>query len=398
MQHIPAKVIDIDFSQPKVHGGLYVDKEKTVCSRLPLQQPTMEEKQAFVAGLQKIFSKSAVVSAFIMNQDESVTDASGQTAKKLPRTIMSYYDPRYCQMSQRMLEQESRRILKEELTVTKAEAEYLLKCTKLQSQSSTWFEHRKGRLTASSFRAICHTSCEKPSKSLIARILQLTPPPKSAALTWGIRNEPKARKAYEFVMKSSHSSFSVETTGLHVNLKYPYIGASPDGLTSCTCCGKGILEIKCPFSVRNSAPVNASCFNSSESGVHKLSVTHDYYYQIQGQMGIAERSFCDFVCWTLEDIYIERIFYDQEFFLSMEEKLCRFFVSVLFPRVLTGSEKEKAPHLSEATGVFCYCRKGEQGDMILCDSPNCKYGWFHFPCVNLSSTPTGTWFCPDCRH
>ena len=159
-----------------------------------------------------------------------------------------------------------------------------------------------------------------------------------------------------------------------------------------------ILEIKCPYSLQDSIPTNAPYLTSSMDGEYKLSTTHKYYYQVQGQLGITGRPFCDFVCWTPQDIHVERILYDPDFFIEMELKLQNFFVSVILPRVLCGEDKENIQHPSELTGNFCYCRKGEFGDMVLCDSPSCKYGWFHFSCVNLSSTPTDAWFYPDCRQ
>ena len=217
-----------------------------------------------------------------------------------------------------MLAQESQRVFEKELKVTNAEAMYLTQCTRLQVQSMVWFEHRKGRLTASRFGAICHTSVDKPAKSLVVQLLQRKLTAKGAALTWGIEKESKARLEYEGVMKISHTSFKVESTGLHVNPKYPHLGASPDGLTSCTCCGDGILEIKCPYSLRDSIPTNAPCLTSSMDGEYKLSTTHEYYYQVHGQLGITGRPFCDFVCWTPQDIHVERILYDPDFFVEME--------------------------------------------------------------------------------
>ena len=77
------------------------------------------------------------------------------------------------------------------------------------------------------------------------------------------------------VMKISHTSFKVESTGLHINPKYPHLRASPDGPTSCTCCGDGILEIKCPYSLRDSIPTSAPYLNSSMDGEYKLSTTHE---------------------------------------------------------------------------------------------------------------------------
>lgn len=185
--------------------------------------------------------------------------------------------------------------------MTDEEGEYLAHSTRLQTQSHLWFEHRKGRLTASTFGAVCRTSVDKPSQSLVSKILQQCPPPKSDA---GTDNESKARAAYELTAKTDHSSFSLETTGLHVNPKYPHLGASPDGLISCSCCGKGWLEIKCPYSVRHTTPMNASYLKATEDG-YELSRTHDYFFQMQGQLAILERSFCDFVCWTPHGLHIE---------------------------------------------------------------------------------------------
>ena len=68
------------------------------------------------------------------------------------------------------------------------------------------------------------------------------------------------------MMSMTHAEFEVEATGLHVNPKYPYLGASPDGLVTCACCGNGLLEVKCPYSVRNSPPTCAAYLHTSENG------------------------------------------------------------------------------------------------------------------------------------
>lgn len=47
--------------------------------------------------------------------------------------------------------------------------------------------------------------------------------------------------------------------------------------------------------------------------------------------------------------------------------------------------------------VYCLCRKISFGNMVGCDNKKCKYEWFHFECVSLTSKPKGKWFCPDCR-
>ena len=45
-------------------------------------------------------------------------------------------------------------------------------------------------------------------------------------------------------MASTHTNFECRTSGLVV---YPFLGASPDGVTLCGCCGEGIVENKCPY-------------------------------------------------------------------------------------------------------------------------------------------------------
>ena len=47
---------------------------------------------------------------------------------------------------------------------------------------------------------------------------------------------------------------------------------------------------------------------------------------------------------------------------------------------------------------YCFCQKRSYGDMVGCDNDDCKYQWFHFGCVGLTSTPLEQWFCSDeCR-
>lgn len=301
-------------------------------------------------------------------------------------------------MPQRDLLAECKKVFKE-LSISKEEAAYLAEATKLQSESLVWFEHRRGRLTASRFLSFCKTVVESPSKSLIDAVFQRKTPPKAAALCWGIEKEEIARKQYEEIMKEKHASFKLSTTGLHVNPQYPHLGASPDGLVTCSCCGDGLLEIKCPYSLRHTTPQSPGkdfYLKPSPDGV-RLSTTHQYYYQVQGQLVICNRSYSDFVCWTPRGIHVERIARRDEVFLEMKPKLDKFFVHVILPRILSGQmDQENEPPTSACPG-YCYCRKGEQGDMVACDNPSCPYEWFHFKCVGLKSPPEGAWFCPDCE-
>ena len=100
-------------------------------------------------------------------------------------------------------------------------------------------------------------------------------------------------------MKESHSNFSVCDVGLVINPKWPYLGATPDGKVSCTCCGKGIVEIKCPYCHKESTIDNATqdknfCLKKDSSGKIYLDHSHAYYFQVQTQLFLTDLEYCDF--------------------------------------------------------------------------------------------------------
>lgn len=129
--------------------------------------------------------------------------------------------------------------------------------TKNQSKSKEWFRLRAGRVTASVFKSVCRTSLLSPSISLLKRICYSDVKGSSEAMRYGIHNEATARIFYGRHMAEKHRLFKVVQCGLYINNKFPHLGASPDGITSCKCCGNGVVEIKCPYSSRNDANLNS---------------------------------------------------------------------------------------------------------------------------------------------
>ena len=67
--------------------------------------------------------------------------------------------------------------------------------------------------------------------------------------------EEEARQHYlEEKKRLGHKDVKVEPCGLFVIQNKSFLGASPDAVVSCSCCGKGVLEIKCPYSIANQVP------------------------------------------------------------------------------------------------------------------------------------------------
>ena len=160
-----------------------------------------------------------------------------------------------------------------------------------------------------------HTSICSPSQSLIKEILEpnFKSQLKLPAIQWGIKHEHNAREQYLSCKEKEHAELRCTASGLCINLKHPHLGANPDGVVKCKCCGKGLLKTKCPFKHKERHPHDATdnkyCFQP-DKGQTFLKHSHEYYIQVQGLIAVCEADYCDFVCWTPKGTHIERILPD----------------------------------------------------------------------------------------
>ena len=95
--------------------------------------------------------------------------------------------------------------------------------------------------------------------------------------------------AYMSSQKASHSNLKVSQCGLFVMQNHIFAAASPDRLVSCSCCGEGLPEVKCPLSAANQ-PANEKHVTYLEivNGKTCLKLMHEYYSQVQYQMGVTK--------------------------------------------------------------------------------------------------------------
>ena len=82
----------------------------------------------------------------------------------------------------------------------------------------------------------CWTNQENPAKSLIKKIYYKNKF-RSIATDWGCMHEDNAQAAYVDVVSKEHQNFSMKTSRLIINPCWPHMGASPDGIDECSCCG-----------------------------------------------------------------------------------------------------------------------------------------------------------------
>ena len=106
----------------------------------------------------------------------------------------------------------------------------------------------------------------------------------TAPIRHGRKYEPVAIAAYEKLYK-----VRVLPSGIVVHGCYPYLGTSPDGIFDHNL----IVEIKCPYINRFQLIDHGSVpyFIQTDHGF-ELSRSHDYYYQIQGQLAICNKKLC----------------------------------------------------------------------------------------------------------
>ena len=73
----------------------------------------------------------------------------------------------------------------------------------------------------------------------------------SKACDYILTCEADALHMHKDSMQATHDFFELKKCGLVLDSENPFIGASPDGIISCSCCGEGVVEVKCPFSCRD---------------------------------------------------------------------------------------------------------------------------------------------------
>jgi hypothetical protein len=106
----------------------------------------------------------------------------------------------------------------------------------------------------------------------------------------------------------------------------------------CNCCGEGLLEVKCPISIAGLNPKTASLpYLQDVDGCRSLKISHKYYTQVQMQMAMTKRHWCDFVVYSTHSMYLERIRFDPVFWNNIEGILTRSFYQYVLPRIVSSS-------------------------------------------------------------
>lgn len=190
----------------------------------------------------------------------------------------------------------------------------------VEQGSQEWLDMRLGKVTASRVKDIMTkgrgVSVSKTSESymfeLLSEILTGKTKPffENDAMRWGTETEPQARAMYELLNNVEVK----EVAFIELNDR---IGVSPDGLVG----QEGLIEIKCPTTI------------TQLKRALSVSYSEDYKEQIQMQLWISGRDWCDFVSFdprlSIEASYLcERVYRDEECIKEMSEKVAAFIESL----------------------------------------------------------------------
>ena len=261
--------------------------------------------------------------------------------------------------------------------------------TREQAKCQTWHIYRIGRITGSIFHKVI-TSRETSKNSLISQVMRYNDAELNVpAVKWGREMEDTARSCYEKLMKKSHPGFSLRTAGLTVKEDALYLAASPDGNFTCSCCGTGVLEIKCPYKYKEGlvgvAEDKSFCLDANNN----IRKNHAYFSQVQLQMHVCDVQFCDFFIWTKTDNIISRVPKDKSFLMDALPRAKELFFAHILPQLIT---RNRDPSIDK--DQLCkICERPYFGKMIKC--PGCFLS-FHYECVHIHRA-SKNWMCADCK-
>jgi len=182
-----------------------------------------------------------------------------------------------------------------------------IEISKELQRSENWAVYRECRLTASDFGAAAgHNPYCSPYELLNRKLWGGFKG--NEKTDYGTFMEDTARDMAEVHFtkeygKLGYTRIWIEETGLYIPAKYPWLGASADGILHVRG-GEGaglpdlifLVEIKCPYS-RNFYPT----------------IPHYYYDQIQGCMALLGLKCCKFIVYIPEEIQISTFPFDENY-------------------------------------------------------------------------------------
>ena len=370
-------------------------KHKFDARPLAMRDISEQEKQVFLASVRKTLPNAVLNITYSPPSEEDVPPSLKELADKVLSITKSKEE---CELAT---------LFSQHLSLNDASIKELEKVTRGQSLSRHWINQRQGRITASNFHDV-YTKVKKllgkrgkegkiKVSPLLARLMEHNDLTNVPAIRWGKVHEKDASEVLFTSLAKAHSNPKFHSCGLFVLKAHPYIGASPDNIFTCSCCGSSCVEYKCPYSIKDltveEGYERTDFLEKCEGGI-QLKQSHKYFFQVQGQMAVTGHHTSYFVVWTLKgQPLIVKIAFNQHLWQDILSKLVIFFKGYV-QRVLLGLRP------------LCFCStcerpclqqdefdSGDNKESVQCDV--CQI-WFHYICAAKNRTAEDAFICAIC--
>ena len=216
-----------------------------------------------------------------------------------------------------------------------------LEASTREQNNELWHRERRCRITGSKCGRILNQ--KKRTEALLKFCLYPRPfdvIPKQ--IVWGRDKEPAARQGYiQYMRLHGHPNLKAKACGFFVHPEKGWLGASPDADVNDpdSPMSNGIAELKCPF-LKADVTVEEACQDTvfyctmDEDDNLELDRSHQYYHQVQLQLYVSGRSWCDFCVYTCKNVAVERIYPDTKWQQECIPTLDSYFFNCMLPELV----------------------------------------------------------------
>ena len=341
-------------------------------------------------------------SAVLFKSIEGTENASNATHDmlKIASKVISRCDDK--------TDEEKQREFYKELNITENEKRRIEISTRGQADSKAWVNARKGRITASVHHEV-FTKMNSIARKRVPPLPKVTPLIAKLiyrdktlnsipAIQWGQEQEQNALKLFYSVEACKHQDFKLQSCGLYVDRTHPYIGASPDGIMYCKCHQKSVIEIKCPYNIKDEtiqAGVAKCNFLTVIDNKITLKKSHKYYTQIISQIMLSDSLQGFFVVWTKKDIFIETIVIDKVHWNKVYTNLQIFFQQYVAKALLAIKPVKFCADCEKVLLTKDEIAEDEANEKSIC-CDQCS-SWYHYKCQSIIHIDKEiNWLCCNC--
>ena len=211
--------------------------------------------------------------------------------------------------------------------ISKRKINVIERRTVLQAKNEDCFFYRKGVMTGTITCRVSNSVKKGINSDTINASISKRDyfPLYYPAVIWGRDNEELGIAAFIKTTKPMHYNLKVTRAGLRLDENHHFIGASIDGLVECSCCEPAILEVKCPYSIRDGTVAADGKKLQYLTDDLKLRQNHTYYYQLQTYLGVYKCKMGYFCVYTPRDVLILHIDFDGNFWKNLKKDLCTYY-------------------------------------------------------------------------